>query len=1206
MSPQNFFPVPHCAGALALALTVFASVCAGTASAQNLLSNPGFEADKAKWGLFVPGESQAQNCRFAISPKDAHSGAACAEVSSDQFARFSLTSNSPIAIKSGERYRVVAWVKAGPGAEVNEGTSGVVLRLMLRNGNSDAAGSAAIFVGLNGKVTVKPREDMKAIGAAIPKEWTKTEAVFEIPAIKEGVDSMGLGVFGWATKGTFFVDDVSVEKVSETTALSPVVSSNMASNGGGGSSATSAANEAGPGPATTEAETLASLNLDAPGMEAVKAAAQTGSMEAVKKAYLDYRRTGCPAKWRVSPADKPTQAKAQKDASGDELCAHLIRNRFYQPSLLQSQFADMGKDMNWAFNPVPKSDPSFTEEWTWCVISRMYFWEKLANAYWMTLDEKYAKEWVAQLTDFAQKCNPNTRRPGESSLWRTLDASERMYDSWPFTYSHFINSPAFTPDAQWIYLRSIGDHIQLLKTGLEKRGRYGNWVASECYGLYSIAVLFPELKDAESLRKLALDRLVEEMNCTVPPDGYEAELTPNYHYFSVSSFVGPMKLAKLNNLAVPEIFRKRLLSMYQAPVVVMDQSGNVVETNDSQPYNAANMARQGLQILGDDPMLLWASSSGKQGKALPDFTMLPYAGFYSMRGGWKPNDTFLFFRAGPTGIAHQHEDMLQVVLRAWNKTLLFDPGTYMYDHSDWRRFALGTASHNTIIVDDKWQHRGGTKPPVTQPVNNPHYTTPLFDFVSGKYDGGYQKSVYEPRTQYSPEKWLGDKDLSVSHTRRVLFLKPYYALLIDTLDGTGSHKYDAHFHIDSPSAKLDPKSQAIVSQNAPDQAQLAIYPLERTGLEAEIIQGQKEPLLGWHPHDHRPIPTARFRKTQQAPAMFATLLYPFKGSQPRMEASPLAVGNDAIWSSALKTDRENVEVIVSKDNAARNWSVTSGLVGAMQAKASGMVIRRPASSFKTLVGAWNIDAYSDKALNFTLAAPGTLVWTVQGQSLFVLNAEGDQPVQIKVAKPFVREATLAPGAWMEISKTAVKAASAPLEELKPLEQPSEASGYTTYRSKLSGKESDPAAKAIHWEARTLKLPPGLPIVEKTGATGKIVTGWDEAGTSVTAGIDLPAPGWYQVKLRYCAQGYPVRSLLIGGVAPFADAEGTTLPSTLGDSPSDGWSGVTNDWKEVVLGSDTVPGGWKIYLPGGKSEISLRNIAGGGSNLDWVELIPVSK
>ena len=324
--------------------------------------------------------------------------------------------------------------------------------------------------------------------------------------------------------------------------------------------------------------------------------------------------------------------------------------------------------------------------------------------------------------------------------------------------------------------------------------------------------------------------------------------------------------------------------MYRAAVEVMDQSGNDVPTNDSKILSASLEAGAGLK-LGDDPLLAWAASHGQTGQAPPYSSALPYAGFYAMRGGWKRDDTFLFFRAGPTGIGHQHEDMLEVVMRAWNKTLLFDPGTYPYDNSDWRRFSLGAASHNTIIVDGKWQHRGATKPPVSKPTGNPWVTTPLFDYVAGTYDAGYQLSIHRSRP-FDPQTWKGKPDTSVSHTRRVVFLRPYYALVVDTLDGTGTHTFDAHFHLDAPAAHLDPATQSAFSENAGG-AQLGLFPLERENLAVDIVQGQQQPLLGWMPLGHRPIPTIRFRKQQAAPAIFATFLYPLSRSRADLRRDPL-------------------------------------------------------------------------------------------------------------------------------------------------------------------------------------------------------------------------------------------------------------------------------------------------------------------------------
>ena len=975
--------------------------------AQNSVPNPSFEDGTQGWGLFIPDESKDKNCRFSVTNDSPHSGKACAQMQADGFARFAI-GLSALAVKPGERYRIGVWVRADAQAQAKPGTPGLLIRLTMSQNKVDSP-SGHFYIGLNNQVT---RQDppVPAVGSTLPTVWAKIEAVVEIPP---DADEMSPGLFTWYAKGTIFADDFSVEKVDASTPVNPIVASVSSSPAPNDTFA--------PGPVVTDAEALAALNLDAPGMEKVKALAPGGDMAAIRKAYLDYRRTASPAKWTIMPSDEPATATEQTDPVGNEICAHYIRNGYgFDPKA-----ANMGKDFNWTFNPVPKSDPGYTDEWTFCAISRTQFWNKLVDAYWKTHNEKYAAEWVNQMEDFVVK-NPLNHDAinGAPFLWRTLDASERMDDSWPHAYYHVLNSPAFTPEAQWTYLRSILDHVTLLSGGLKNPDRTGNWVASECFGLYTIGVLFPELKDSSAWRQLAMDRLTSELNRMVPPDGFEAELTPGYHYFSLSSFVGPLKLAKLNNLPVPDIFLSKIIAMYRAPVWVMDQAGNDVPTNDSGIVNAAGYARTGAKLV-NDPTLEWAASAGKSGVQPPDSTMLPYAGFYAMRGGWKLNGLFLFFRGGPTGLGHEHEDMLEIVLRAWNQTLLFDPGTYLYDHSDWRRFTRGTASHNTIIVDGKWQHRGPSKVPVVDSVSNPWVTTPVFDYVAATYDGGYQLSVYDQKRAYSPEDWVGPIDHSVTHTRRVLFLKPYYALVLDTLDGTGNHTFDAHFHMDAPSAHLDAATQAAFSDNK-DGVQVALYPLDHDKLKAEVVQGQKDPLLGWMPNQHRPIPTIRFRKQQSAPAIFATFLYPYRDKAPAFDAKPLAVTGDGVWGQSFSTPNEKTEVAIVKDGTAKAFSLMLPPEETVKAEAAGLVLRKSVDGEIAFTGGWSLRSYSDDRKQFTLDAPGNILVGEGGKSgkLLFFNA-GDKAVAATLTKPFARTATLAPGAWTEVSKDGDQPASSP-------------------------------------------------------------------------------------------------------------------------------------------------------------------------------------
>jgi len=1013
--------------------------------AQNLALNPSFEEGLDGWTPFIPGESQDKNCNFSFSTDSSHSGVACAQMHSDGFARFGISPKVKYATppQPGDHYRISVWIRADATAVVEPRNPGVLLRLGLGLHKADSLGGH-LYIGLNGEVT---RRDAPPVLAQVtlPTAWTKIEAVVELPP---DADSMGPILFVQGFKGNLFVDDFSVEKVDASTPTTPITPT--ASTGAPASSPPPAAaaapvptasSDAGlapnpgqapvpPGPITTDAQALTELNFDAPGMEKVKAAAQSGDLATVQSAYLDYRRTACPAKWTVMPSDEPATATEQTDAAGDEICAHYIRKFQYD---FPFPGADMGKDFNWTYNPLLKTNPAFSMEWTFCAISRTGFWCQLADAYWKTHNEKYATEWVSEMEDFVAK-NPRNHdaENGAPSLWRSLDTAGRMGGAWPYAYYHMLNSPSFDAKAQWIYLRSSIDQGARLADGLKDQNRSGNWVVAECSGLYTTGVLFPELKDSDAWRTLAIDRLTMEANRIVPPDGFEAELTTGYHYFSLNSFLGPLQLAKLNNLPIPDVFLSKIISMYRAPIWVMDQHGFNVPTNDSGSYHVANMLGDALKLC-DDPTLEWAASGGKKGTQPPDSTMLPYAGFYAMRGGWKLNDLFLFFRAGPTGMGHEHEDMLEVVMRAWNKTLLFDPGTYTYDHSDWRRYTIGTASHNTIIVDGKWQHRGASAFPVKDPVSNPWVTTPVFDYVAGTYAGGYQLSVYNQNKGYQPQDWVGPVDHSVTHTRRILFLKPYYALVLDTLDGTGTHLLDAHFHLDAPAAHADPVTQAAFSDNK-DGVQLGLYPLERDHLKVEVVQGQREPLLGWYPVQQRAIPTIRFRKLQALPATFATFLYPYKGDAPAFDTKPLVVKGDGVWGQSFRMPTENALVAIVKDSTAKTFSLTLPSGGMVNAEASGLVLRKSLDGEMAFVGGWDLRSFGDDEKHFTLDAPGNILVShggIAGKLLF-FNA-GDKSVTVTLTRPFAGTATLAPGQWTEISQDGIRTAASPPALFPPLD-----------------------------------------------------------------------------------------------------------------------------------------------------------------------------
>jgi Heparinase II/III N-terminus/Heparinase II/III-like protein len=763
---------------------------------------------------------------------------------------------------------------------------------------------------------------------------------------------------------------------------------------------------------TDDSQFFTLLNLNYPDMGEVKKYVKRGDIEKAKIAYLEFRREKSKVKWNINPADKPTKA-----ASSDYPAAEKIMNHLIEPSMSAPE-AFLGKKINWEFNPVDPKEPYFTKEWTWCNVNRMPFWNSLGRAYWSTLDEKYAKEWIDQVKSWVNDNPvPMAADPGATLTWRTIESGIRMAGSWMNAYYYFLTSPSLTPDAHLSFVKGVIEHGQRLeKITLDNPGRSGNWITMECNGLGTIGILFPELKKAEDYTRVAFDRLNTELDRQVYPDGAEVELTTSYHQVSRSNFMELAKLAQKNNIPLPVAYLDKLKKMYTFNLCLMDPTGILPPFNDASPTRTASSLREAYEIW-KDPEFLFGATLGKEGtKPAYDSYYLNWAGYYAMRSGWKYEDNCLFFDAGPVGYGHEHEDMLNMYLYSHGKILLTEPGTYSYDLSEWRKYALSTSGHNTIIVDGKEQHRADIPSArlTKVPYDNPWVNSPLFDYGRGKYSSGYQVSKYV-KVQFSPKEYVGPKDTTVSHTRHVIFLKPWYYIAVDFLQGTGIHTYEAHFHLDAPNAKMDKSTMAVQTLRT-DSVQLGLYPMDGDKLEGKVVIGQVNPILGWMPHDMRKIPTIVYIKKGAAPSTFSTFLYPYLLEVPKISFSKTMTGNDDLWAENITTKYESASVIIRR-KAARILSViNTGNTPAFSANADLIVIRKPNGKNETGIGFSGISEYKGDKISFVINEPSSVLMIKRENKTLFYNPQ-QNGVEVSFTAPLQQKIILPSNKWVEITSS---------------------------------------------------------------------------------------------------------------------------------------------------------------------------------------------
>ena len=682
---------------------------------------------------------------------------------------------------------------------------------------------------------------------------------------------------------------------------------------------------AGPGPLTKDDEFFDMLRDDIGPLKPTKQAAAGGDYAGAKAEFLTYMRSRAKPVWRINPRDWDKKRDPNYDrARADRVCDHVFSSF--------GREVNLGPDIDWTTNGFDPAEPDYTPEWTYN-LNRFGAWQTLGQAYWATGDEKYTREFVAEMLDWIHdQPMPILGSPNSGPCWRTIEQGIRCAGSWMDAYHYFLGSPSMTPEAHCAFVKSFTEHARtLMRMAVEHPEHGGNWVTMEMNGLAHVGVMFPEFKDAQQWRQVAYDRLLMELDRQVYPDGAQKELTTGYHQVARANFVGALRPAQMNEVPVPPEYLEKLERMYQYNLECMMPSGALPPLNDSGITDVRGSLREAYDIW-KRPEYLWGATLGQEGHSVP-FTSyaFPWAGQYVMRSGWDPDARYLMFEAGPYGTGHQHEDKLGLFLYAHGRVLLTEAGTYTYDRSKWRQYALTTASHNTIMVDDLPQNRGAVRATyeADRPLEGNWLTSDTFDWAVGVYDDGYG-----PRN-----------DRSVTHERTVVFVRPDYFVVLDRLLGQGQHKCSSIFHLDADEASVDEETMTVRTE-VPGKANLAVVPVARDGLSLRVVKGQEDPVQGWTPREnHRAVPTPIYEKTGLCPQVFVTLLVPYAADErPTITARLLDLGKPP-------SEAVGIEVQVGSDRDVLLYSYGEPMrleAGGVVAEAKLALVRQGLGGGKTV------------------------------------------------------------------------------------------------------------------------------------------------------------------------------------------------------------------------------------------------------------------
>jgi hypothetical protein len=557
----------------------------------------------------------------------------------------------------------------------------------------------------------------------------------------------------------------------------------------------------------------------------------------------------------------------------------------------------LSEDLDWATGLAEN------REWAY-FLNRMGWLPALGKAYHLTRDPRYAAAFTRYVQDWLAD-NPLPRWKDETHhSWRLIEASRRLRDSWIEAFGWFADAPEVPDALRLALLKSIHDHAQFLT----RFRTHSNHVLTESTGLLETACAFPEFARARDWKRVALDRLWQEAAQQIYPDGGHAELTFGYHLLCLTHFAVPLTLAERCAIQLPPGYAERLRAMARFARFTQRPDGQTPLLNDTNPERVDET----LARLAAAAPLLRESGGGSPGRS----AAFPYSGYYVMGSDWTPQARYLIFDAGGYGGFHGHEDKLSFELSAFGTPMLTDAGAYAYTGEPaYRAYFVGTAAHNTVMLDGLGQnryrdrrHRRPIPAPRAKPAAGVRWvSTEAYDAVSGVYDEGYAPAGAEGRGHPGAE-------IMVRHTRRILFVKPDYWLLVDELDGTGVHDVEQLFHF--PAGAQAAVEDGAVHAGYPNGAALQLVPLDGAAPEWSLIEGATDPIQGWVATAYAkklPAPVAIARRRVALPAALYTGLFPRQArAMPPVacarEAAPAGAARFGIagenWRDVLAVSRE--------------------------------------------------------------------------------------------------------------------------------------------------------------------------------------------------------------------------------------------------------------------------------------------------------------
>jgi len=529
--------------------------------------------------------------------------------------------------------------------------------------------------------------------------------------------------------------------------------------------------------------------------------------------------------------------------------------------------ADYGDPVDWHLNPTNGRRWNRAAYWTHALDDEdrvgdvKLTWEvaRFPQAYAMARAATYFPDaaealgaaLLAQLTSFISE-NPF----GRGIHWNSGQEIAFRLMAWVFAFDVLLSRCEGSAAASVI----LGDALLAGATHIERHvdyarmAVYNNHVLSEAVALLMVGTLLPDAPPAEGWRRLGGELLCESAERQFYEDGAYIQQSHNYHRVALQDLLWAWVFARVGGERPHSSWRRAMerslefLLAHQNPADgrlpnygsndgAMPSPLSTCDFSDFRPtLQAVSLAVRGERVFETGP---WDEEAawllGPQALDAPlrpphrRSVSFPFTGYHVFRGG--ASETFASFRCGSLRDRFSQIDMLQLDLWWRGQNVLVDGGSYLYNGpAEWNSHFLGTASHNTVLVDgqDQMLHRRRFKMLYwTQAAQLRFEDAGTWVLASGEHYG-YRRHPGRCR-----------------HRRSVLFIKDDLWVVVDQIDGTGSHRARLHWLAGEFSFSSDEARGRLALSTAQGRFGVAIYDGAATPLAGTIVAGQEDPPRGW-------------------------------------------------------------------------------------------------------------------------------------------------------------------------------------------------------------------------------------------------------------------------------------------------------------------------------------------------------------------------